>query len=153
MSDPHPDAETIKAALLERIVSIMKLDNASSHPYAVIDPRSCRILIIGDGSHETHLPLGTFKEHPHRYAIIPGREQIETVGLIRDFILRHFLGHGAAMGAAIAALNRSSSSVEWRDALGESHEVIAAFNAYMSEFRAVIAGMLINETRTHGKGA
>jgi hypothetical protein len=143
---PCSDGKTIRAALLERIIAIMKMSNPSSYPYAVIDHKTCRILMVGVGPHETHLPLEMIKVHPHQYAIIPGREQIETIGLIRDFILRRFTDGDLARGAAMTSLNRSSSSSEWRGGLGEHHEVVVAFDAYMAEFRAVIAEMLVHET-------
>lgn len=138
--------ESIKDALVERIIGIMRLGNSSPKPIAVIDHKHGRILVVGDGPPETHVLLESVLMHPSQYAAIPNREQIETVGLIRDFIIRHFSAQESIRGAAIEALNSASSASEWRGALGEMHEAVIAFDGYMSEFRLMIARMLIHET-------
>lgn len=129
--------------LVDEIVSRMR-GLGDAHGDAVVDSLEHRILIIGDGPRDTHVPSGEVASSPARYNRIPTRDRIESREHITAFIHDYIPNESYLFDQAEGALKRAKSAVEWRKALGDNHRAVQAFNAYMDDFYHVVARMLLH---------
>lgn len=136
-------SEETNLRLAERIVACLRGVQGSPHP-AAVDLSHRRILIIGSGPSDTHVSQAEIEAHPDQYCPIPSRERIESRDHIVAFLQDYRPLERRLLDQARAAFGEHATVVQWRQTLGEDHEAVQAFDAYMDPYHHVIARMLMH---------
>lgn len=148
MPEPPESAAVPRSDLVDQIVQVMREQHADRPCTAVIDRREVRILAVGAGPPGTHIAWDEVVRDPERYAPIPGRDRVETMEHIEAFIEDEYAPADTAIyRQAFDAFQDAATPADWRHLLGEGHEAIRAFDAYIRDFHVVVARLLMHGSR------
>lgn len=148
MNDSADSSDAQRTLLAERIVHCMRSPMPPDGPGVVFDRQGLRILAIGDGPPDTHAHPDAVHADHERFAVIPGRDRIDTVEHIAAFLQDEYAPDDPARHReACGALQDAASPSTWRARLGDGHAAVQAFDAYMLDFHRVVARMLMHGSR------
>ena len=148
MTEPSEATAAQRSRLVEQIVQAMREQQADRPCAAVIDRRLLRILAVGDGPPGTHIAWDDANRDLERYGPVPGRDRVETLEHIEAFIEDEYAPEETAIyRQAFDAFQDAATPADWRHLLGQDHDAVRAFDAYIRDFHIVVARMLMHGSR------